>query len=104
MITIKEFPDKQFQNKEDMFKELRENKNTLIAQKKMITKEADAISYCVIIENEKGETTKADAVRNRWRFGSRRHRSHRSRLRLTRTDKSDGENLLAGEYSRCVLQ
>jgi hypothetical protein len=62
MITIKEFPDKQFQNKEDMFKELRENKNTLIAQKKMITKEADAISYCVMIENEKGETTKADPV------------------------------------------
>lgn len=59
MIVIKEFPDRQFQNKEEMFKALRENKTTLIAQKKMITKEADATLHYVLIENEKGETNKA---------------------------------------------
>jgi hypothetical protein len=43
MIVVKEFPDKEFATKEELFKALRENKSTLIAQKKMITKEADSI-------------------------------------------------------------
>jgi hypothetical protein len=59
MIVVKEFPNKQFSNKEELFKALRENKSTLIAQKKMITKEADATVYFVGITNDKGETTKA---------------------------------------------
>lgn len=62
MIIIKEFPDKQFENKEDMFTELRENKSTLIAQKKMITKEADAVYYVQIPKNSKGEVIKADTI------------------------------------------
>lgn len=43
MIVVKEFPDKKFASKEDLFKALRENKDELIATKKMQTKEADAI-------------------------------------------------------------
>ena len=62
MIVVKEFPDRQFATKEELFKELRENKNTLIAQKKMITKEADATFHYVGIENDKGEVVKADAM------------------------------------------
>lgn len=62
MITIKEFPDKKFSNKEDMFKELRENKSTLIAQKKMITKKGDSVFYLYVAKNSKGEVIKADIV------------------------------------------
>ncbi len=58
MITIKEFPDKQFSTKEEMFKALRENKETLIAQKKMITKEADAVMYVYTPKDNKGEVIK----------------------------------------------
>ncbi len=36
MIIVKEFPSQQFQSKEELFKALRENKSTLIAQKKGI--------------------------------------------------------------------
>ena len=60
MIIIKEFPDKRFTNKEEMFKELRENKETLIAQKKMITKECDSVTYSYIPTNDKGDTIKAE--------------------------------------------
>jgi hypothetical protein len=62
MITIKEFPKQQFATKEDMFKALRENKDTLIAQKKMITKEADTVFNVIIRENDKGEVIKADII------------------------------------------
>src|SRR5680860_306838 len=60
MITVKEFPDKQFSTKEELFKALRENKTTLISAKKTITKHADAIIYHIGVENSKGETVKAD--------------------------------------------
>lgn len=60
MITIKEFPDKHFSTKEEMFKALRENKETLIAQKKMITKEADSICCVYVPKNNKGEAIKAE--------------------------------------------
>lgn len=60
MIVIKEFPDRQFPNKEEMFKALRENKNTLIAQKKMITKESDSTIHYVEVENRKSEATKEE--------------------------------------------
>ena len=62
MIVVKEFPDRQFATKEELFKELIDNKNTLIAQKKMITKEADATFHYVGIENDKGVVIKADAM------------------------------------------
>jgi len=61
MIVVKEFPDREFSNKEELFKALRENKTTLIAQKKMITKESDSIIHYVEIESrEKGFTNKED--------------------------------------------
>lgn len=62
MITCKEFPNKTFRDKEEMFKALRENKDTLIAQKKMITKEADAVVYVSKIEDSKGNALKADSI------------------------------------------
>lgn len=62
MIVCKEFPNKTFRDKEEMFKALRENKNTLIAQKKMITKEADAFVFIPEVKTEKGENFKADAI------------------------------------------
>ena len=61
MIVVKEFPDREFETKEDLFKALRENKSTLIAQKKMQTKCADAVLHYVVVENDKGDTNKADA-------------------------------------------
>ena len=60
MIIAKEFPDKEFATKEELFTSLRENKSLLIAQKKMITKQADSIFHYVGTENEKGEVVKAD--------------------------------------------
>jgi len=60
MIVVKEFPDKEFATKEDLFTALRENKSLLIAQKKMITKQADSAFHYVGIENEKGEIIKAE--------------------------------------------
>lgn len=52
MIVVKEFPNKEFATKEELFAELKANKSTLIAQKKMITKEADATVYYVNINDE----------------------------------------------------
>lgn len=62
MILIKEFPKRQFSTREEMFKALRENKLDLMAQKKMITKQADPVCYNYRAENEKGEVIKADIV------------------------------------------
>lgn len=52
MITVKEFPNREFASKEELFTALRENKNTLISQKKMITKEADSTIHYVEIETD----------------------------------------------------
>jgi hypothetical protein len=54
MIVVKEFPDKEF----TLFKALRENKSTLIAQKKMITKEADSIIGYVEVKTDKTKLLK----------------------------------------------
>lgn len=45
MIQVLEFPNKEFESKEDLFKALVENKKELISIKKSITKNADAVSY-----------------------------------------------------------
>lgn len=45
MIVVKEFPDRQFQTQEELFKALKENKKELISLKKSIEKRADAFSY-----------------------------------------------------------
>jgi len=60
MIVVKEFPERTFANKEELFSALRENKSTLIAQKKMITKESDSLIHYVEAEEKNLEANKAD--------------------------------------------
>jgi hypothetical protein len=60
MIVVKEFPERTFANKEELFSALRENKSTLIAQKKMITKESDSLIHYVEVEEKSSEANKAD--------------------------------------------
>lgn len=62
MITIKEFGDRIFDTKEDVFTALRENKQSLIATKKIQTKEADSFYYVPQIQNTKCETIKAESI------------------------------------------
>ena len=59
MITLKEFPDKQFSTQEKAFKFLCENKKLIIAQKKAVIKEADSLPYYGTIEAENKEVIKA---------------------------------------------
>ena len=61
MITVKEFPNKEFESKEDLFKELIANKKELIAIKKSVTKNADAVSYGYIENVSKNAINKAIA-------------------------------------------
>lgn len=61
MIVAKEFPDKTFETKEELFKALRENKSTLIAQKKMITKEADSTIFYTEVKT-KSEVNKEEST------------------------------------------
>lgn len=60
-IVIKEFPDRQFASKEDMFTALRENKSFLIAQKKSIVKHADPV-FADVIEDENVISNKAEST------------------------------------------
>jgi hypothetical protein len=62
MIVVKEFPDKEFCNKEALFAALRENKSILIAQKKMITKESDSLIHYVEVESREKESVIKDQV------------------------------------------
>ena len=66
MIVVKEFPNKQFETKDELFKALKENKAELIATKKMQTKEADStfnvIDKVVIVGANKSETTKSEDI------------------------------------------
>lgn len=64
MIVVKEFPERTFANKEELFSALRENKSTLIAQKKMITKESDSLIHYVEVEEKSQEANKADNSQN----------------------------------------
>lgn len=66
MITIKEFPDKTFPNREEVFSSLRENKKALIASKKMQTKFADAISFTpqVIVKGDAVKAINPDEIDN----------------------------------------
>lgn len=59
MIVTKDFPNRHFNDKNELFKALRENKKTLKAQKMLEIKEADAVNYSVSLE--KGSTT---AIKN----------------------------------------
>lgn len=62
MITVKEFPNQEFDSKEELFKALKDNKKTLIAQKKMEIKHADAFIYAANKETSKAEATSVDAT------------------------------------------
>jgi hypothetical protein len=67
MIVVKEFPNKKFETKEELFKALKENKAELIATKKMQTKVADAffnvVSNDVILGSaNKSEVNKEENV------------------------------------------
>lgn len=60
MITAKEFPNKTFTDKEELFKELKENKASLISLKKAENKKADAYSFVGVAGNEKEFSNKAE--------------------------------------------
>lgn len=60
MIQVPEFPNKEFDSKEDLFKALVENKKELVSIKKSITKNADAVSYGYV-ETIKSNVNKAIA-------------------------------------------
>jgi hypothetical protein len=62
MIIVKEFPERQFENKEELFKALRENKTDLIATKKMTLKEADAVVFVPPVSDNDGEVIKVDSI------------------------------------------
>ena len=61
MITAIEIPNKTFTTKEELFKELRENKKALSAQKKIETKFSDPFAYSFAV-NEKNEAVKSESV------------------------------------------
>jgi len=62
MIKVLEFPDREFENKSDLFKELIANKKELIAIKKSVTKNADSVSYGYVESISKNENNKALAA------------------------------------------
>lgn len=63
MITIKEFQNKSFSDHGEMFKALRENKDSLMAQKRMATKFTDpTLCNPFVMEGEKLKAFKADVL------------------------------------------
>lgn len=60
MIEVREFPNQQFETKEQLFEALKANKKTLIMTKKATEKRADAVSYGYIETISKNTTTKED--------------------------------------------
>lgn len=64
MIVAKEFPGEVFTSKHDLFKKLIENKDSLIAQKKMQNKYADSFEYSSILIDKKINSDKAASNEN----------------------------------------
>lgn len=68
MITTKDFPDKQFASKEELFKALRENKKALKTTKTISIKHSDAFGYSVNLSSKDGAdksfSNKAEEDRN----------------------------------------
>jgi hypothetical protein len=62
MIRVKEFPNQVFKDKSELFTALRENKNDIIAAKKMVTKEADAVVFYSDVMGLGNSTNKAEAL------------------------------------------
>lgn len=58
MIKVLEFPNKEFLNREELFKTLKENKKELISIKKSTTKNADAVSFSYLDTSVKIDTSK----------------------------------------------
>lgn len=58
MIVTKDFPNRHFNNKEELLNALRENKKNLKAQKMLQLKEADAFSHSVYLQENKGGAIK----------------------------------------------
>lgn len=61
MITVKEFPSKQFSTKEELYKALSENKGLLKAQKMIGEKHSDTVAYSFAV-NDKKEAIKAGEI------------------------------------------
>ena len=69
MIVCKEFPDREFNSQEELFKALKENKQSLVALKKSTEKRADSISYVnsetsnlITNKEENGTNTEIDKL------------------------------------------
>lgn len=60
MIKVLEFPNKEFQSKEELFKALIDNKKELVSIKKSVTKNADAVSFGYLDTSVKIDTNKED--------------------------------------------
>lgn len=60
MIKVLEFPNKEFQTKQELFKALVDNKKELISIKKSATKNADAVSFGYLDTSIKIDTDKED--------------------------------------------
>lgn len=60
MIKVLEFPNKEFQSKEELFKALIENKKELVSIKKSSTKNADAVSFGYLNTSIEIDTNKED--------------------------------------------
>lgn len=60
MIVVKEFSDRKFESKEELFRELKANKKQLIALKKATEKRTEAFYYIPAIQNEKTEANKSE--------------------------------------------
>lgn len=58
MIEVREFPNQQFETKEQLFDALKSNKKTLIMTKKATEKRADAVSYGYVENISKNSATK----------------------------------------------
>lgn len=63
MIQVKEFGDKQFDTKEELFKALKENKSFLIAKKKAATKYADAFTFWPCVAEDRYTFGKGDEMK-----------------------------------------
>ncbi|MBS7112625.1 MAG: hypothetical protein KH100_15690 [Dysgonomonas mossii] len=61
MIVVKEFPNRQFASKEELFKSLSENKHLLKSQKKLQTKHSDSVAYSFAV-NDKNEAVKSGEI------------------------------------------
>jgi len=64
MIIAAEFPNQEFQTKEELFKALKDNKKELISLKKSITKNADAVSFGYTDTIKKLDTNKEELLEN----------------------------------------